>query len=1103
MALLAAPATAFTVAGAPDSAPDRHSRASTVQTSIGLTSITPNPSVFGEAVQLTATISQPAASSPPACVDGSVAFALVSGTTSTPLGTSTTPGAGAFNFSATGLPRGADKITATYAPSAADLAAGCVAPAAATITQQVGYPTSLTVGSVPNPSAFGAQTMLTASVDQISGTPDSCLTGTVVFTTTSGSGELYLGQTPLVGGDAAITTSSLPLSSDTVTATFTPDAADAAMCLGSTGTLAQQVVNTIGSTQTGLTTSPNPSDFGQAVQLTATVSQTGSTGFACTAGTIHFTAGVGVHEKNLGTLPINGGGPVTLTTVTIPAGIHLIFATFIPTPTEAANCAGSAGVVTQEVGHQTVTELAGSQSGQKVTLKATITDPSAPPADSIVCLSGTVTFTTATSNGELTLGARPTVIHGTGINARGVATLVTKALAPGADQVTATFTPDNTNHCDGSTATITQQVFIPTKTALTANPASPTLFGQSVVLTATVTQPTGTGTACLTGTVAFTVGTAPNQTALGSTSTSSNGVFTLTTSALPTGNPDTVTATFSPTDTPLCAGSVGTLQQKVKKDTTTTMLTATPNPSMPGQNVQLAATVIQPAGTGSACLTGTVLFTLGVAPNQTTLGTVSTTGGVATLNTSTLPLGSDTITAAFTPNDGTDCTTSTDSVVQVVSLSQTKTVLTASPNPSAVGANVTFTATVTQITGTGTGCIAGSVVFTLGVAPNQTTLGTVSTTGGVATLTVNSLPQGADTITAMFSPSSAACTGGTSATWTQQVNNGTATTTVLTATPNPSVFGDSVTLNAAVTQASAGDCTAGKVLFTFGNTTLGSGSVSTDANGMASVSTSTLPPGDDQLTATFTPNDAANCVGSVGTFTETINPDNTHTALTATPNPTTFGQSVTLTATVTQITGPGNACIMGLVTFTTGIAPNLTTLGSQSTNGNGVATLTTTDLPGGTDVVSAAFVPTDATDCLGSVGTVGGGVVVNAERTHTALHANTGQAEFDAGDEVHLTANVSQRYGTGAECIVGTVVFAAHTGAGDVTIGTRHTNPVGAAYLEVPNLPSGTDGLTAAFTPSLTGDCAGSVGHLDVPAATAVFPRGRVAYHGLPLGRKL
>src|SRR5262249_19779074 len=114
--------------------------------------------------------------------------------------------------------------------------------------------------------------------------------------------------------------------------------------------------------------------------------------------------------------------------------------------------------------------------------------------------------------------------------------------------------------------------------------------------------------------------------------------------------------------------------------------------------------------------------------------------------------------------------------------------LVSSVNPSTVGQSVSFTATVTPSTATGT------VQFKDG----GTVLSTVAVSSGSAGFSTG-LPAGAHSMTAVYS-GDALDTAATSAVLTQSVL--VVTTTSLTSSPNPSTFGNSVTLTATVTPSS-------------------------------------------------------------------------------------------------------------------------------------------------------------------------------------------------------------------------------------------------------------------------------------------------------------
>jgi hypothetical protein len=263
----------------------------------------------------------------------------------------------------------------------------------------------------------------------------------------------------------------------------------------------------------------------------------------------------------------------------------------------------------------------------------------------------------------------------------------------------------------------------------------------------------------------------------------------------------------------------------------------------------------------------------------------------------------------------------------------TTTALSSSQNPSTFGQSVTFTATVTS----GGGAPTGTVTFKNG----STTLGTGTLASGVATFSTATLSVGSHSITAAY----AATTNfgsSTSSALTQTVKADT-TATALFADPDPSTFGQSVTF-AAVVASIAGGIPTGTVTFKDGSTTLGAGALS-GAPSVASFRTATLSGGSHAITAVYDGTaDFAKSVSS--TLTQTVNAAKTATALTAAPYPSTFGKSVTFTATVTSSGGTP----AGTVTFQDGT----TTLGGGAL-ASGVATFSTSALSAGAHTITAAY----------------------------------------------------------------------------------------------------------------------------------------------------
>jgi hypothetical protein len=272
-----------------------------------------------------------------------------------------------------------------------------------------------------------------------------------------------------------------------------------------------------------------------------------------------------------------------------------------------------------------------------------------------------------------------------------------------------------------------------TTTTVTATP-NPAICGQPVTLTATISvNPPCSGTP--TGTVIFVIsGDGP---ALFGT-VNGSGQATVTVSSLSVGVHQ-VSAFYSGDAS--FAASTGVLNLTVVKGSTTTNVTATPNPSACGQSVTVCATVTTvPPATGTP--TGTVTFT---GPGGLNLTVALNGAGQACLTSTTLAAG--TITATY---NGSSCLlTSTGTVAVTVNPAATTTTVTATPNPSTSGQPVTVCATITAVP-PGTGIPTGTVTFTGPGGLNQT----VAVNGaGQACFTSTTLTSG--TITATYNSNSA------------------------------------------------------------------------------------------------------------------------------------------------------------------------------------------------------------------------------------------------------------------------------------------------------------------------------------------------------------
>jgi hypothetical protein len=968
--------------------------------------------LIGQNVSLTATLSPYTVGPPTTTTDGeSVKF--YNGTTL--IGSGTLSG-GVATLSTTSLPSGTEPLKAVF-PGDSNYNTSTSSTINVTVT-------AIVLSSSPNPSTYQQSVTFTAAVG-------GGETGTVTFK----DGTTVVGSSPIVGTTATFATSSLTIGLHDITAVYSGDTNHAAgsspiltqevdkatptVSVSTSGassfggvvtitaTLPSGVTGTVTFTSGGVTlgsatvssgtasittsvlpvgtdsitasyggdsnynaavgmgsqnvgkatptvtvTTSGPSTYGGAVSITATL-PTGPTG------TVTFTSG----STSLGSGTVSGAGVVTISTSVLPAGSDPITATY----SGDTNYTAATGTGAQTVGKASpASTLASSLNPSTFGASVTFTDTL--PSN----VTGTVSFVSGST------------VIGTGTVTNGVATASIASLLVGNDPITATYGGDANN--SSSVATLTQSVVKATPT-VTVTDSGPNTYGGTVTITATV--PTGT-----TGTITITSG----GVTLGSgTVNPTTGTVTITTTTLPVGT-DTITASYGgdSNNNP----STGSTTDTITKGTPTVTVT-TSGPSTYGSPVTITTSV--PPGT-----TGTVTVTSGT----TTLGsgTVNPTTGTVTITTTSLPVGSDPITASYGGDSNNNPATGTTNQT-VNKIVPTVTVTTS--GPSTYGGSVTITTSVPPGT-TGTVTVTSGGV-TLGS-------GTVNPTTGTVTITTSTLPVGNDPITASYGgdTNTSPATGSV----VQVVSKGSPAST-LTSSLNPSSPGDLVTF----TDTLPTNVT-GTVTFTSGTTVLGT---STVVNGVASVTTSTLSVGSDVITATY--NGDSNNNSSLASLTENV-AKGTPTVTVTTSGPSTYGGTVTITTSVP----PGTT---GTVTVTSGG----TTLGSGTVNPTtGTVTITTTSLPVGSDPITASY-GGDSNNNPSSGSTVQ--TVTKASPTVTLTSSSNPST---VNQPVTFTATVP----SGA---TGTVTFT----DGTTVLGTA-TITNGVATLTTSSLPSGAQSITATYS---------------------------------------
>jgi uncharacterized repeat protein (TIGR03803 family) len=552
----------------------------------------------------------------------------------------------------------------------------------------------------------------------------------------------------------------------------------------------------------------------------------------------------------------------------------------------------------------------------------------------------------------------------------------------------------------------------PLTTTELASSVSPSIYGQPVSWTATVTP---TGSVPPTGNVNFTW--AGNS--IGTAALNASGVATLTRSNL---NADSypLTAVYKG-DANNAPSTSAILNQVVTQTTSSATISASPNPSNPGQPVTFTARITSPTATP----TGPVTFTAG----NSVLATVELSGGKATFTTSALPAGSTTVTVTYPWNS--DISASSASVIQTVQESgtqeQSHTALTTSESPSLVGQPVTFTATVTSKSGT----IPNGELVTFKIG--NTVIGTGTTAGGIAAFTTSSLKASEYDVAATYAGDAVFASSTGTVHQTVQL---APTATSLSSSPNPSTNGQTVTFTAQVTTIGPSVPT-GVIVFQ-----------GTSRDGrteplIAGVATLTMPLfSTSSVTANYV-GDGSNAKSVSPAVDQVVGPlFPTTTTLTSSLNPSTYQQTVFLTATVTsgasvppsgtvRFRGAGGVDVNAILT-------------------NGVAVLGSAKMDPGDHTLTAHYV---AQSPWGESESQPVLQIVNRAPTTTTLVSSPNPALF--GQPVTITASVAPPAGDSGPT-AGEVTFF----AGGKQIGER---PVSNPVIQATTLPAGSTTITASY----------------------------------------
>jgi len=914
--------------------------------------------------------------------------------------------------------------------------------------------TTVTVASSNNPSHFGQSVTFTATVTTGAGTGN--LTGTVSFldgTTTLAAGVVLTASGGAAAtGTATFTTTVLNVGLHPITATYN-NTDDANHFSSTSAPLAQTVVE---NTATSLTSSVNPSAVGQSVTFTATVTIAGGAGVT-PDGTVTFSDG----GTALQTVAINSNGVATYSTAALAQGLNAITAIYNGDSSEQIQ-ASTSKVVSQDVQASSSTVVASipnpSSFGTAVTFTATVTPNASTPT------SGVVNFL----DGGIQIGISN--LAGT----TNQATFTTAMLAAGTHSITAAYqgSPD---YASSTSPAITQ----------TVSKTSPTI--------AWATPP------------AITYGTALSALQLNASSGGVAGKFVYTPPAgtVLAAGAQSLAVNFTPNDSADYNAASATVQLTVNKASPTMALATSGTPSSYGAAVTFTATV-------SSGPTGTVTFYDG----SSSIGAVTLNGTTATLTIATLTIGAHTITASWAGNSNYNAVISTP-LTQTVSMATpvitwpnpVPIVYGTSLSPTQLDASTTVSGTFTYSPALGTLLSAGSRTLSVTFTPTDTTdynaptatvllkvnlatptitwatppaitYGTAlsaaqlnASSGGVAGAFVFDPPAGTvpaaglQTLSATFVPTDS--TDYSSPTATVQLTVSKAQPTlVVSSSSTPSNFGAAVTFMATISGGPTGPVT-----FYDGSNSQGVGTLNGTA---ATLTTSTLALGAHTITASWAGNNNFNPVTS-SPITQTVNPTQTSTTITAAPNPGIAGLACVITATV-KLTA-GAATPTGTVKFTDAFNGATAALGSVPLGTAGTAAIHPVLAPGNHSIV--ATYSGDGDDNTSASDPFA--LTVNQATTTATLAATPNPALVQA--PITFTAKVTGNGGSPT----GSVSFYAN---GTTLLGTGTLKPSGTTTFTYSGLAAGSYQITAVYggdtnDASATSDAVTQVVGV-IPTATAL-----------------
>lgn len=462
------------------------------------------------------------------------------------------------------------------------------------------------------------------------------------------------------------------------------------------------IVLSVDPTSTTVISSSNPAAVNQAITFTAKISSPNQV-----TGTVQFYDG----STPLGPVQnvISGTNTAILTASFTTIGTHIITAAYSGDNLDAASNPNNplSQLIQQATTLNVVPNANPAIQFSSIVFTATLTGWTTPPTGSISFTDGTTPLGTAVLNGS------------------GVASFPVPPLAVGNHNITAVYPGDSTDY--GSQYSFTQTVNLAPSTTNLNTSAAIVQFSTPITFTATVT---GVPASTPTGNVVFKDG----ATILSTVPLNSSGIATYVNTTLTAGTHN-IAAVYEGDSNYASSTSIQIITETIQQSATHTALTASTTNSIASRPITLTATVTALG----AIPTGTVSFMNG----NVLIGTANLNQGVASVVTSSLPVGTNSVIAIYN-GDSNDTGSTSPAVAITIVKAPTTTVVSSSQSPLPTLTPVVISATVSN---GGTRNPTGLVTFI--EDSNPIGVGQLDA-NGVATISIPSLPAGSHIFLATY-----------------------------------------------------------------------------------------------------------------------------------------------------------------------------------------------------------------------------------------------------------------------------------------------------------------------------------------------------------------